>query len=67
MLPPEIQRIVLLIALAATGYLMILAWNDDMQQAKTPVQVSDAPLSSAKGAVNGACLLYTSPSPRDLN
>ena len=34
MLPPEIQRIVLLIALAATGYLMILAWNEDMQEAK---------------------------------
>jgi YidC/Oxa1 family membrane protein insertase len=52
MLPPEIQRIVLLIALAATGYLMILAWNDDMQQAKTPVAVSEAPLSSATGSVN---------------
>tara|TARA_B100000963_G_scaffold5437_1_gene4094 strand:+ start:900 stop:2609 length:1710 start_codon:yes stop_codon:yes gene_type:complete len=31
MLPAEIQRIVLLICLAATGYLMILAWNEDMQ------------------------------------
>jgi len=46
MLPPEIQRIVLLIALAATGYLMILAWNDDFQQAKAPVPVSAAPLSA---------------------
>jgi len=47
MLPPEIQRIVLLIALAATGYLLILAWNDDMQEAKATVTVSDAPLSAA--------------------
>jgi hypothetical protein len=31
MLPPEIQRIVLLIGLAATSYLLILAWNEDMQ------------------------------------
>ena len=31
MLPAEIQRIVLLICLAATGYLLILAWNEDMQ------------------------------------
>lgn len=46
MLPPEIQRIVLLIALGVTGYLMILAWNDDMQQAKKPVAYSDAPLSA---------------------
>jgi YidC/Oxa1 family membrane protein insertase len=29
MLPTEIQRILLLIGLAATGYFMILAWNDD--------------------------------------
>ncbi len=29
MLPTEVQRILLLIGLAATGYLMILAWNDD--------------------------------------
>ena len=31
MLPAEIQRVVLLICLAATGYLLILAWNEDMQ------------------------------------
>ena len=53
MLPPEIQRIVLLIALAATGYLMILAWNEDMQEAKTPVAISEAPLS-ANGAAAAA-------------
>jgi len=29
MLPTEVQRILLLIGLAATAYLMILAWNDD--------------------------------------
>ena len=34
MLPAEIQRIVLLICLAATGYLLILAWNGDMQDAR---------------------------------
>ena len=45
MLPPEILRIVLLIGLAATGYMMILAWNDDMQQSKAPIQYSDAPLT----------------------
>ena len=32
MLPTEIQRILLLIGLAATGYLMILAWNEDYVQ-----------------------------------
>ena len=50
MLPPEIQRIVLLIALAAVSYLMILAWNDDMQQAKKPVAYSEAPLAAGGGA-----------------
>ena len=34
MLPAEIQRIVLLICLAATGYLLILAWNEDMQDTR---------------------------------
>jgi len=33
MLPTEVQRIVLLIGLAATAYLMILAWNQDYGQA----------------------------------
>jgi len=46
MLPPEIQRIVLLIGLAATGYFMILAWNDDMQQAKRTEPVTEIPLSA---------------------
>jgi len=32
MLSAEVQRIGLLIGLAATGYLMILAWNDDFVQ-----------------------------------
>ena len=46
MLPPEIQRIVLLIGLAATSYLLILAWNGDMQADRSPVTYSDAPLVS---------------------
>ena len=44
MLPPEIQRIVLLIGLAATSYLLILAWNEDMQADRSPISYSDAPL-----------------------
>ncbi len=47
MLPPEIQRIVLLIALAATAYLMILAWNDDMEASREDVVYSEAPLVSS--------------------
>lgn len=43
MLPPEVLRIVLLIGLAATGYLMMLAWSEDQQQARAPVEYSDAP------------------------
>lgn len=44
MLPPEIQRIVLLIGMAATAYLLILAWNDDMEAARTPTVYTEAPL-----------------------
>jgi YidC/Oxa1 family membrane protein insertase len=43
MLPTEVQRILLLIGLAATGYLMILAWNDDFMRSPAPEQYSDAP------------------------
>jgi YidC/Oxa1 family membrane protein insertase len=43
MLSAEIQRIVLLIGLAVTGYLMILAWNRDYVQADAPLEYSPAP------------------------
>ena len=49
MLPPEIQRILLLIGLAATGYLLILAWFDDQEAAKTPVAYSEAPIAAQSG------------------
>ncbi len=43
MLPTEVQRILLLIGLAATGYLMILAWDRDYVEQKAPVQISAEP------------------------
>ena len=43
MFTPEIQRIVLLIGVAAAGYLLILAWNEDYMQPVAPVERSDAP------------------------
>ena len=54
MLPPEIQRIVLLIGLAAVGYLLILAWTEDMDAAKTPTVYSDAPLVSQQSSMAAA-------------
>ena len=35
---PEIQRIVLIVALAATGYLLMLAWQEDYGQAPAPTR-----------------------------
>jgi YidC/Oxa1 family membrane protein insertase len=43
MLSPEVQRILLLIGLAATGYLLILAWNDDYVQRQAPETFSAEP------------------------
>ncbi len=43
MFPPEVQRIVLLIGLAVTGYLLILAWNEDVMQPSAAVEHSAAP------------------------
>lgn len=44
MLPTEIQRIILLIGLAATGYLMILAWNDDYITGAEAASYASAPM-----------------------
>jgi len=44
MLPTEIQRIILLIGLAATGYLMILAWNDDYITGAEATSYASAPM-----------------------
>ena len=35
---PEIQRIVLIVALAVTGYLLMLAWQEDYGQASAPAR-----------------------------
>jgi YidC/Oxa1 family membrane protein insertase len=50
MLSPEITRIVLLIGLAATGYLMILAWTDDQAQNQEDSTYNEAPLLSDPSA-----------------
>lgn len=60
MLPTEVQRILLLVGLAATAYLLILAWNDDYVQNQAPVEFSaepelDTPTNgSAPGPVDAA-------------
>ena len=43
MFTPEVQRIVLLIGLAAAGYLLILAWNEDYMQPAAPTAPTAAP------------------------
>ena len=40
---PEVQRIALLVGLAAAGYLLILAWNEDYMQRGAPDMSSEAP------------------------
>ena len=43
MLSTEVQRIVLLVSLAATGYLLILAWNADYGQRNGVIEFSPEP------------------------
>ena len=43
MISPEVQRIALLVGLAITGYLMILAWNEDYLQSRPAAQRASAP------------------------
>ena len=60
MLPPEIQRVVLLIGMAATAYLLILAWNDDMEAAKVPTVYSEAPMMTQEEP-------FTAPVPTEVD
>ena len=46
MLPAEVQRIVLLIGLAVTAYLMMLAWTDDYGQTDVVETYNQAPVVS---------------------
>jgi YidC/Oxa1 family membrane protein insertase len=41
MLSPEVQRILLLIGLAATAYLLVLAWNQDYGRVDLPPDLTD--------------------------
>lgn len=43
MFSAEAQRIILIIALAACGYLMVLAWNEDQRSATPEMPVASAP------------------------
>lgn len=47
MIPAELQRLILMVALAATGYLLILAWNDDYGDASSRVAVTSTPDAEA--------------------
>lgn len=51
---PEVQRIVLLFGLAAAGYLLILAWNEDYMQPAAPTAPVTAPELGGGPAVPGA-------------
>ena len=44
MLTPEITRILLIVGLAVTGYLMLRAWNDDSEARKDATTYNEAPL-----------------------
>ncbi len=44
MFPPELQRILLLIGMAATAYLLVLAWHEDYGQPELPPETQTAPL-----------------------
>ena len=54
MLPTEIQRIILLIGLAATGYLMILAWNEDYMTGSEAAEYASAPMPQPSEEVGRA-------------
>ncbi len=52
MITAEMQRVLLLVALAATAYLLILAWNDDYIKGRAPSGASSAPVVTAAPVVD---------------
>ena len=49
MLTAEMQRVLLLVALAATAYLMVLAWNDDYIKVAATSSPATAPMATPAG------------------
>ena len=47
MITAEMQRILLLVALAATAYLLVLAWNDDYIKGRAAPGASSGPVVTA--------------------
>ncbi len=60
---PEILRIALLVGMAITGYLMILAWNQDFMQSQPAVERANAPELGETAAAGPA---VESPSASDI-
>ena len=54
---PEVRRIALLVALGITGYLIMLAWNEDYMQPQTATDRATAP------ELDGAALSGPAPTP----
>ncbi len=52
MIPTELQRLILMVALAATGYLMILAWSDDYGEAAQRSVVAASPDLDSNGSAD---------------
>jgi YidC/Oxa1 family membrane protein insertase len=62
----EIQRIVLLIALAITAYFMVLAWNEDYHQTVSPPSVTAAPTVATDEPVPADAGLAEPSAPSDV-
>ncbi len=69
MLPPEVMRILLLLGMAATGYMLIQAWNEDYMQAPV-AEYSNAPVVSGESVsmdeVSGAPAIVDQPVRSDI-
>jgi len=59
MIPTELQRLILMVALAATGYLLILAWTDDYGEAAQRTVVSDRLDLGPEGAASAGTVPLT--------
>lgn len=54
MITAEMQRVLLLVGLAATAYLLILAWNDDYIKGRAPAGAPSAPVVTNAPIADGS-------------
>jgi len=67
MITAEMQRVLLLVALAATAYMLVLAWNDDYIKGRPVPGASNAPVATAPANESPDTFTEAQQEPKEVN